>query len=174
MYDYELIRSRRKTLAIHINDDLSLTVKAPYFVKSAEIDKFVLKHGAWIEKHKKSISAKQSLYEHLTEDDIKNLKRQAYEYLTDRVRYFSAILGVTPQKITVTSAKKRFGSCNGKNEICFSYLLMLYPKEAIDYVVVHELAHIKEHNHSKDFYRIVEKVMPDYKVRENMLKKFYQ
>ena len=171
MYDYKLIRSRRKTLAIHINDDLSLTVKAPYLIKKSEIDKFVLKHSAWIEKHKMSISVKQSMFECLTEEDIKTLKRKAYEYLTDRVRYFGAVLGVTPKKITVTSAKKRFGSCNSKNEICFSYLLMLYPNEAIDYVVVHELAHIKEHNHSKDFYKIIEEAMPDYKEREKVLKK---
>ena len=92
MYDYKLIRSRRKTLAIHINDDLSLTVKAPYLIKKSEIDKFVLKHSAWIEKHKMSISVKQSMFECLTEEDIKTLKRKAYEYLTDRVRYFGAVL----------------------------------------------------------------------------------
>ncbi len=170
MYEYKLIRSRRKTLALHINDDLSLTVKAPLFISISEIDAFVLKHSGWIEKHRTTIAKKQSIFNDLTDDDIVQLKVKAKEYLRVRVRYFSQLLDVTPQKITITSAKKRFGSCNGKNEICFSCFLMLYPTEAIDYVVVHELSHIKQHNHSKDFYKIIESVMPDYKKREALLK----
>lgn len=75
-----------------------------------------------------------------------------------------------PKSIKITSAKTRFGSCSGDNRLCFSYLLMLYPKEAVDYVIVHELAHIKEHNHSKRFYKLIEKYMPDYKEKIKLLK----
>lgn len=80
-------------------------------------------------------------------------------------------MGVSPTGIKITSAKKRFGSCSGKNSLCFSFMLMQYPEEAVDYVVVHELAHIRHHNHSRDFYRFIEKYMPDYKEREKLLKK---
>ena len=73
--------------------------------------------------------------------------------------------------IKITSARKRFGSCNGKNSLCFSCLLMLYPKEAIECVVVHELAHIKHHNHSPSFYGFIDRVMPDYRIRESLLRK---
>ena len=80
-------------------------------------------------------------------------------------------LGVTPTGIKITSAKKRFGSCNGKNSICFSLYLMQYPQAAIDYVVVHELCHIRHHDHSPAFYRLVESVLPDYKERERLLRR---
>ena len=79
-------------------------------------------------------------------------------------------MGLNPTGIKITSAEKRFGSCNGKNSICYSWRLMQYPAEAIDYVVVHELAHIKHKNHGKEFYRLIENFLPDYKNREKLLK----
>lgn len=90
--------------------------------------------------------------------------------MPERVDYYSRLMNVKPTGIKITSAKKRFGSCSGKNSICFLYYLMLYPKEAVDYVVVHELAHVRHHNHSKDFYNFVSEFMPDYKEREKLLK----
>lgn len=88
-----------------------------------------------------------------------------------RVEYYSEKMGLYPASVKITSAATRFGSCSGKNSICFSYRLMLYPPEAVDYVVVHELAHIKEKNHSARFYALVERYMPDYREREKLLKK---
>jgi predicted metal-dependent hydrolase len=79
-------------------------------------------------------------------------------------------VGLKYGRITITGAKNRFGSCSSKGNIAFSYRLMLYPEAAIDYVVVHELAHLLEMNHSPAFYKIVESVMPDYKERRKLLK----
>ena len=90
--------------------------------------------------------------------------------LPRRTAYFAKIMGVTPKSVKITSAKKRFGSCSGQNGICYSWRLMLYPSEAIDYVVVHELAHIRQKNHSPAFYREIEKILPDYKARAKLLK----
>ena len=84
--------------------------------------------------------------------------------------HFAAILGVQPAGIRITSAKKRFGSCSGTDHLCFSWRLMLYPNEAVDYVVVHELAHIREKNHSPAFYNVVAAVLPDYKRRAALLR----
>jgi len=106
----------------------------------------------------------------ISEEDKKRLILEANDYLPKRVEFYSDIMNVKPTGLKITSAKKRFGSCNGKNSICFSYYLMLYPKEAIDYVVVHELAHIKHHNHSKEFYNFISIFMPDYKQREKLLR----
>ena len=80
-------------------------------------------------------------------------------------------MGLKYGRIAITSAKTRFGSCSSKGNLSFSYLLMLYPDSAIDYVVVHELAHLKEMNHSPRFYKIIEEVLPDYKERKKLLKK---
>ena len=79
-------------------------------------------------------------------------------------------MGVKYGRITITSAKKRFGSCSSQGNISFSYRLMLYPEAAREYVVVHELAHLKVMNHSKDFYDVVASVLPDYKNRRRLLK----
>ena len=79
-------------------------------------------------------------------------------------------MGLVPAGIKITSARTRFGSCSGKNSICFSWRLMLYPPEAIDYVIVHELAHIRHHDHSPAFYALIEQYLPDWKVRMKLLK----
>ena len=98
------------------------------------------------------------------------LKREAREYLETKTEYFSKIMGLKYSRITITSAERRFGSCSSKGKICYSYRLMLYPEAAREYVVVHELAHLVEMNHSKRFYKIVEKYLPDYKERRRMLR----
>ena len=80
------------------------------------------------------------------------------------------LMGLRPAGITITGARTRFGSCSSKRRISFSFRLMQYPPEAIDYVVVHELAHLRHMNHSAQFYALIEQYMPDYKVRRAMLK----
>ena len=106
----------------------------------------------------------------LTPERIAELKRKAKTELPPKIAAYAAILGVRPTGFKVTSAAKRFGSCSAKNSLCFSWRLMQYPPEAIDYVVVHELCHILHHDHSPAFYAAVARVMPDYKRREKLLK----
>lgn len=170
-YDYELIKSNRKTIEISISNELKLIVRAPNKMTVADIDKFVLKHEKWIEKH--LVIAKNRYegkgYKDLSKDEIDRLKQKALEIIPNRVEYYSKIMNVKPTGVKITSAMTRWGSCSSKNSLCFSYRLMLYPLEAIDYVVVHELAHIRIKNHSKYFYEEIEKYMPDYKDRKKML-----
>ena len=80
-------------------------------------------------------------------------------------------MGVQPTGITVTAARTRFGSCSGKNRLSFSLYLMAYPETAIEYVVVHELAHIRHHDHSPAFYREVEAYLPDWRARRALLRR---
>lgn len=170
-YNYELIRSNRKTIELSISKELKLIVRAPNRMSIKDINDFVIKHEKWIEKHltiaKNRYEGKG--YKNLTEEEIHKLKQRAAEIIPSRVEYYSNIMGLKPTGVKITSAMTRWGSCSFKNSLCFSYRLMLYPLEAIDYVVVHELAHIKVKNHSKDFYQVVEKYMPDYKDRKKML-----
>ena len=170
-YDYELIRSKRKTIELSISKELKIIVRAPNKMTIADIEKFVLNHESWIEKHlviaKNRYEGKS--YKELSKEEICSLKQKAAEIIPSRVKYYSEIMDVKPTGVKITSAMTRWGSCSFKNSLCFSYRLMLYPLEAIDYVVVHELAHIKVKNHSKLFYQEVEKYMPDYKERKKML-----
>lgn len=167
--DFKLIKSKRKTLSLSVDDNLNIVVRAPYSVSDKQIEKFVYDNEKWI---KTAISRKTEQMKKfdLTDDELKELIKSASEYLSERVDYYSAIMNLKPTSLKITKAKKRFGSCSAKNAVCFSCYLMQYPVEAIDYVVVHELAHIRHHNHSKDFYSLVEYYMPDYKKREKLLK----
>ena len=78
-------------------------------------------------------------------------------------------MGVTPTGFKVTTARKRYGSCSGRNSLCFSCFLMEYPEEAIDLVVVHELCHIQEKNHGPAFYALLARSLPDHKERKKLL-----
>lgn len=167
--EYKLIRSKRKTVELSIDDELCPMIKAPLHMPQRDIDAFFEKHRSWVQKHTK---AKRERLEKTaaTPEAEAAAKQNALPYLTERTNYFSRLMGLEPTGIKITSAQKRFGSCNGKNSICYSWRLMLYPPEAIDYVVVHELAHIIHKNHGAEFYKLVEKYLPDYKEREKMLR----
>ena len=168
--DYKRVECRGKTLSLHIDKTLQVVVRAPRWVPKAEVDRFVLTHESWIQKATERQRRRNEQEAQLTEKRITELKALAKAELPRRTAYFAKIMGVTPTSIKITSAKKRFGSCSGQNGICYSWRLMLYPKEAVDYVVVHELAHIRQKNHSPAFYKEVAKILPDYKAREKLLK----
>ena len=155
MRNYSLIRSKRKTLSLQIKEDLSLVVRAPLRLSRTRIDRFVSENEAWITKNMEKMRQKQ---------------QRERSYAVD----YEQIMNLHPAKIKITSAKKRFGSCtchrDGTHTICYSYKLILYPDAAIDYVVVHELAHIRHQNHGKAFYELIESILPDYKERIKLLK----
>lgn len=168
--EYTLIYEKRKTLSLKVASDLSVVVKAPKGLPRAEIDSFVSAHKLWIEKAKARQEKRTEAENALTNERIAELRAYAEKTLPKRVAFYAKIMGVQPTGIKITSAKTRFGSCSGKNSLCFSWRLMLYPPEAVDYVVVHELAHIREKNHSPAFYAVIAAVLPDYKAREQLLK----
>lgn len=167
--DILVIRAKRKTMSLSVNDDLQAVVRAPYGASEKSIKEFVESNSAWLEK---AVLRKQKQLERydISDDEKEQLKSLAKQVIPERVEYYSRLMNLYPTDVKITSAKKRFGSCNGKNSLCFSYFLMKYPIEAVDYVVVHELAHIKHHNHGKDFYKLIKKYLPDYKERERLLK----
>ncbi|MHB1314804.1 MAG: M48 family metallopeptidase [Christensenellales bacterium] len=101
-------------------------------------------------------------------------RKRAKEIIEVRVEAYSRRMGVKPSGIKITSAKTRWGSCSASNALCFSYRLLCVPSDALDSVVVHELAHIKTKNHSPKFYREIEKAMPDYRERHKKLKEYAQ
>lgn len=167
--EIKVIKSKRKTISLSVDDNLNAVVKAPYGVSTEKINDFVENNREWLMKATERKKAQLERTD-LTEDEIINLIHLAKDVIPKRVEHYSKIMNLCPTGLRITKAKKRFGSCNGKNSLCFSCFLMKYPMEAVDYVVVHELAHIKHHNHSKDFYNLINHYMPDYKQREKLLK----
>ena len=134
------------------------------------IKKIVDEHASWIEKGMEKSRARAKINDISTEEE-KELRKLAKKILPAKTAYFANIMGLKYGRITITSAKTRFGSCSSKGNISYSFRLMKYPEAAIDYVVVHELAHILELNHSEKFWNIVASVFPDYKERRKLLKK---
>lgn len=165
----KIIRSGRKSLSLSVDDELNVVVRAPYSANDSLINDFVSKNSQWISK---AIERKKAYLSrvNITDNEVESLIRQGKDIIPKRVDYFSSIMNIYPTGIKITKAKKRFGSCNQKNSLCFSCFLMQYPLEAVDYVVVHELAHIRHHNHSAEFYSLIRRYMPDYKQREKLLK----
>lgn len=170
-----VIRSNRKTVAIQVNSDLSVTVRAPCSVSEKDIEEILKKKEAWISKHIEKIKETKERFEaepteKLTREKVIALADEALKVIPERVEYFAKVIGVTYGKITVRNQKTRWGSCSSKGNLNFNCLLMLAPPEVLDYVVVHELCHRKQMNHSKAFWLEVEKVLPDYKEVRKWLK----
>lgn len=166
--NYKVIFSKRKTIELQVKKSLEIIVRAPYGVTHDDIHSFVIKHKSWIEKSiDKFKDCENNRYSNnidkMTEEEHLLLRQQAVDILPQKVEHFSNVMKLYPTGLKITSAKTRWGSCNSKNSLCFSYRLMAMPERFIDYVVVHELAHIKEKNHSKKFYDIVKLYVPDYK-----------
>lgn len=171
MTPYTLIRSKRRTLSMEVTRDLKVLVRAPMLCSKATIDRFVEKHADWIAVQTEKQHRRALAHPELTEEAKQALIKRARQELPKRVAHYAATMNVKPSGITVTGAQKRFGSCSGKNRLCFAWRLMEYPDEAIDYVVVHELAHIVHKNHGREFYALVESVLPDYKQRKKLLER---
>lgn len=168
--DYEVIYAPRKTLTLRVLEDLTVVVRAPKGYPKADIDRFVSTHESWIEDTREKQRLRNERESVLSPEQICGLRAKAATQLPQRVAYYAKIMDVTPTGVKITSAKTRFGSCSSKDGLCFSWRLMLYPPQAIDYVVVHELAHIREKNHSPAFYKVVSEVLPDYRQLEELLK----
>ena len=168
--DYDIIRSKRKTVGLQVNEQGKVIVRAPLKMSEKEIAEIVEKNSDWIINNIEKQRLRAEKRPPLNDDEIERLRRLAKEILPMKVKYYGDIMGLHPTSLKITSAKTRFGSCSGKNGICFSLYLLRYPEQAVDYVVVHELAHIRHHNHSASFYRLVEQYLPDYKYRRSLLK----
>lgn len=170
-----VIRSNRKTVAIQVNSDLSVTVRAPRSASEKDIEEILKKKEAWISKHIEKIKETKERVEaepteKLTREKVIALAEEALKVIPERVEYFAKVIGVTYGKITIRNQKTRWGSCSSKGNLNFNCLLMLAPPEVLDYVVVHELCHRKQMNHSKAFWLEVEKVLPNYKEVRKWLK----
>ncbi|MBR7136491.1 MAG: M48 family metallopeptidase [Clostridia bacterium] len=206
---YDVVYSRRKTIALSLGVEGALTVRAPFHTSRAVIEDVILQHRTWILDKQEKLAEKRALYPRfllsegallpyfggqltvrpnesseirqigdelllppqITESDLSAwLKASLRPVLSERIQHYSEVMGVTPQGITVTSAKTRWGSCSSINRLSFSFRLAFCPIEVIDYVVVHELAHIRYKNHGQQFWQQVAAIIPEYRLRRDWLK----
>ena len=167
---YKLIRSDRRSIGIQITAE-GVVVRAPKGLATAEIDKFVQSKRSWIEAHLAKVPGPQ---EKFTREEIEAMAQRALAVIPERVRHFAPLVGVTYGNITIRNQRTRWGSCSGRGNLNFNCLLMLTPDHVVDYVVVHELCHRREMNHSPKFWAEVEWVLPDYRRSLTWLKEHEQ
>ena len=167
--EYDIIYSDRRTMSIIVKNG-KVVVRAPKKIKKEYIEAFIREHREWVERSLEKSKKVRDPIADFSHKEIEELREKARIVLANKTKYYSEIMGLKYGRITITSAKTRFGSCSSKGNISYSYRLLLYPDAAIDYVVVHELAHLRKMNHSKEFYKIIESILPDYKQRIKLLK----
>lgn len=168
--EYTLIRSARKTLSVQVKDG-AVIVRAPNRMSQREIDRFLEEKRDWIssclKKHEKAV---EDAGGKLTEEQRETLMELARERFRQRVAYYAPLVGVSFGRITVRCQKTRWGSCSKEGNLNFNALLLMAPPEVLDSVVVHELCHRLEMNHSDRFYAHVTRVMPNYHAYHKWLK----
>lgn len=166
-----IVRTRRRTIGLHIGSDAQLTVRAPLRASQRAIDSVVAEKRGWI--LAKLAMMQQRLKERpapIPPKFVREYRTQAQQILASRVRYYAERHGFSPQRVKVNGARRRWGSCSVGGSLNFSYRLIFAPLTVIDYVVVHELAHLNHHNHSQAFWSCVAEMMPEFRIHHRWLK----
>jgi len=208
----EVIRSRRRTIALIITPEARLVVRAPLKAPAGMIDSVIREKQAWIRKKiaemKQRPQATVHAYEegeiffflgrayplHFVDDGRSSIERtdrlcvprvllpdirrrlkhwyvqEAQKEITSRCMWFSMTTGYSPASVRITDARRRWGSCTHRGGLNFSWCLIQAPLEIVDYVIVHELVHLKQPDHSKKFWNKVREIMPDYERRRKWLR----
>lgn len=170
MITYEVIYSKRRTVAIQVTKEGNVLVRAPKRYPAARIRAFMESHEDWILRKLAEAERRQAFWESVTPETEKECRQRAKEVLPQKAAYYAEKMGVTYGRISIRGQKTRWGSCSREGNLNFNWKLMLFPEKIQDYVVVHELAHRREMNHSRAFYRVVEEILPDYRECVHWLK----
>ena len=165
---HQTIRSNRKSIAIQIKPDGRIIVRCHWGISPAAVQRFVESKADWIEKNLSKVRSQETVK--FSDREIERLRALTRQLVAERVKYYAPIIGVTYDRIAIRAQHTRWGSCSSKGNLNFNCLLALVPPEVLDYVVVHELCHRKELNHSSHFWAEVGKILPDYKQRRKWLK----
>ena len=161
----EIFRSKRKTLGVEVSSDGRIIVRSPARLNKSEIEGFILSKADRLEKYLRESALrreKMSSLKLFTDEEINEMVDRALKIIPERVRYYAPLIGVNYGKITIRNQKTRWGSCSANGNLSFNCLLTAMPPEVLDSVVVHELCHLKQMNHSKAFYSEVYRAFPEY------------
>lgn len=170
-FPFEVIYSSRKTLAIQITSDGQVKVRAPKSMPDSKIDHFLTEKEGWILKHrKKALENAAPAPPPLSEEKRRRYIELARDIFTRKTAYYASVMHISYGRISIREQKTRWGSCSSAGNLNFNWRLIFAPEEVVDYIVVHELAHRREMNHSQAFYQIVASVLPDYKKQQKWLK----
>ncbi|MCL2882222.1 MAG: M48 family metallopeptidase [Coriobacteriia bacterium] len=170
--DIEIRRSARRTLALEVRDDGQVIVRAPLKMPQATIEHFLQEKATWIARTQGRVALRQfDAGDAPTEAEIASWKWAARHDLALRLNYWAPRIGVDPGKLSIRCQHSRWGSCaSGTRTISLNCQLMRVSEELRDYVVVHELCHLLQPNHSPAFWALVGRQLPDYRTRRKALR----
>lgn len=163
-------RAGMRSIRLTVKRDGELVVSAAKSVPVFVIEKLVCGKADWIEAQRKKMKARVRLAPPPSVLDYRRHKERALVFATERVAYFSSIYGVKPARISIRNSLTRWGSCSSLGAVSFSYRVIFLPPHLADYLVVHELCHLKEMNHSKKFWALVAKTIPDCQALRKQLR----
>lgn len=170
---YRLIRSRRKTISISVNTECEVIVKAPLYASRYDIDRFINQKKNWIinniEKQSERAKAAGEVYK-LSLEELRQYGDITIQRIEPLLKEFASFYGVSYKRVTIRNQRTRWGSCSSRGNLNFNCLLAAVPDRVVKYVVVHELCHLLEMNHSKAFWAQVSRTVPDYKTDVKWLK----
>ncbi len=169
----EIIKTERKSIAIEIKSDLRVIIRAPKGMSNRMINTFIAEKSDWIAEHLEIVKARIASEKGLpafSPQEIKSMTAKAKKIIPERTEYFAKIMGTEYNRITIRHQSSRWGSCSSKNNLNFNCLLVLCPDEVRDYVIIHELCHLKEMNHSPKFWAQVARYCADYEVQKAWLR----
>ncbi len=167
-----VVRSARRSFALELKPE-GLVVRVPNWATQGQIRDFVARHQRWLEKAVARQAQRQKALGDvppLTDEELRGLAEQARVCIPRRVEYYAPLVGVTYGRVTIRTQRARWGSCSARGDLSFNCLLMLAPAQVLDSVVVHELCHRVEMNHSRRFYDRVLRVFPDYRACRGWLR----
>lgn len=170
---YEVKRYKRaKHVRISVKPGGRVVVTLPWRAPKYLADEFVQKQMAWIQKAREKMVLVQPLKRSGTSEEYKKYKKEALKVFTQRLTELNAYYQFSYKRVSVRNQKTRWGSCSKTGTLSFSYRLLLLSEAVRDYVLVHELCHTREMNHSKKFWELVAQTTPSYKVLRRELQTF--
>ena len=165
-----IIRSRRRSIGLSITRDAQLIVRAPHWVSTEHINKLIVQKESWIKRKQEQLRSRANQRLNLSPEEKASHQSRAIAVISERVQLYAKQLGLSYRSIGIGSARTRWGSCSSMGNLRFNWALILAPERVLDYVVVHELTHLRQMNHSARFWAELGKVIPDYRQDETWLK----
>lgn len=168
---YILKKNRRsRYMRLSVSPDASVRVSVPWGFDEAAVEKFLIEKAEWLLGKLSFFKNKNSIVPSGDRKDYLKNKELARQIAETKLRYFNNFYGFDWKNVSIRNQKTRWGSCSGKGNLNFSYRIVYLGEEICDYIIVHELCHLREFNHSKKFWALVGKAVPDYKKIRKRLK----
>ncbi len=167
------VRSDRRTrrVFIRVREDGSVVVTKPRFLSFARIERFVMEKFEWIEKVRAELETRpKKILAHFSAKDFHDNKARALKVVLERIAHFNQFYNFEIKNISIRNQKTRWGSASGKKNLNFNYKIVFLPPELRDYIIVHEICHLGELNHSKNFWQLVGKQVPGHKALRKQIK----